>query len=53
VSVIRANARLAKHNIPEPENAGMKQFRPWQRSWKRFPGFDLILIDCPPNLYLL
>ncbi len=51
LSVIRANAQLAKHNIPEPENAGMKQFA-LASFLETIPGFDLILIDCPPNLYL-
>ena len=26
LSVIRANSQLARHNIPEPEHAGMRQF---------------------------
>src|SRR5579862_2096909 len=51
ISVIRANAQLAKHNVPEPENAGMKQFA-LASFLETVPGFDLILVDCPPNLYL-
>src|SRR5262249_48565130 len=51
ISVIRANAQLAKHNVPEPENAGMKQFA-LASFLETVPGFDLILMDCPPNLYL-
>ena len=51
VSVIRANAQLAKHNVPEPENAGMKQFA-LATFLETILNFDLILIDCPPNLYL-
>lgn len=51
ISVIRANAYLAKHNIPEPENAGMNQFA-LASFLETVPGFDLILMDCPPNLYL-
>lgn len=51
LSVIRANTQLARHNIPEPENAGMKQFA-LTTFLETIAGFDLILIDCPPNLYL-
>ena len=51
ISVIRANAQLAKHNVPEPENAGMKQFA-LASFLETVPGFDMILMDCPPNLYL-
>ena len=51
LSVIRANAQLAKHNTPEPEKAGMKQFA-LASFLENVPGFDLILIDCPPNLCL-
>jgi chromosome partitioning protein len=51
ISVIRANAQLAKHNVPEPENAGMRQFA-LTSFLETVPGFDLILMDCPPNLYL-
>lgn len=51
LSVIRANAQLAKHNTPEPEKAGMKQFA-LATFLENVPGFDLILIDCPPNLCL-
>lgn len=50
LSLIRANFHLARHNVPEPERSGMRQF-----SLASFlgaaTGFDLILIDCPPNLY--
>ena len=51
LSVIRANSQLARHNIPEPENAGMRQFA-LASFLEDASGFDLILIDCPPNLYL-
>lgn len=51
ISVIRANAQLARHNVPEPEHVGMKQFA-LATFLETLPGFDLILIDCPPNLYL-
>jgi chromosome partitioning protein len=51
LSVIRANSQLARHNIPEPERAGMRQFA-LASFLESASGFDLILIDCPPNLYL-
>ena len=51
LSVIRANSQLARHNIPEPEHAGMRQFA-LASFLEGASGFDLILIDCPPNLYL-
>src|ERR1022692_4430218 len=51
LSMIRANSQLARHNLPEPENAGMRQFA-LASFLEGASGFDLILIDCPPNLYL-
>src|SRR5262245_8742315 len=51
IAVVRANAQLAKHNVPEPEHAGMKQFA-LASFLETVSSFDLILIDCPPNLYL-
>jgi chromosome partitioning protein len=50
ISVIRANAQLARHNTPQPETGGMKQFA-LSSFLESLPGYDLILIDCPPNLY--
>jgi chromosome partitioning protein len=50
IHLIRANQTLAQHNTPVPENAGLKQFA--LRSFLEDTcGFDLVLIDCPPNLY--
>jgi len=51
LTMIRANTQLAKHNVPQPETAGMKQFA-LASFLESVSGFDLILIDCPPNLYL-
>lgn len=50
LSVVRANQTLAQHNIPQPELLAMKQFilREFIAS---LPTFDIVLIDCPPNLY--
>lgn len=50
LSVIRANSNLARHNVPEPEKSGMRQFS-LTGLLESAKGFDLILIDCPPNLY--
>jgi chromosome partitioning protein len=50
ISVVRANQTLAPHNVPQPERLAMKQFilREFVES---LPNFDVVLIDCPPNLY--
>jgi chromosome partitioning protein len=50
LSIVCANQTLAPYNTPSPELAGFTQFalREFLRS---LPGYDLVLIDCPPNLY--
>lgn len=50
LSVVCANQTLAPFNTPSPERTGLRQYalREFLRS---LAGFDLILIDCPPNLY--
>ena len=50
IYVVRANQTLAPYNVPEPEKYGLKQFvlRDFVRT---LAGFDVTLIDCPPNLY--
>ncbi len=50
ISVIRANAHLAQHNTPQPERTGLKQFA-LATFLETTALFDLVLIDCPPNLY--
>ena len=50
ISAIRANQRLARHNGPEPEAEGLKQFA-LATFLEGVVDYDLILIDCPPNLY--
>jgi chromosome partitioning protein len=51
ISLIPANQNLALHNMPSPELAGLKQ-----QVLRSFLGethrFDVVFIDCPPNLYL-
>jgi chromosome partitioning protein len=51
IALIPANQHLAAHNVPTPEACGLRQFAV-QSLLERQRGFDLTLIDCPPNLYL-
>jgi chromosome partitioning protein len=51
LSVIRANQTLAPHNRPVPEREGLNQFV-LRDALAAVTGFDLVLLDCPPNLYL-
>lgn len=50
IDICRANQHLAKYNHPTPGDAGMGQFalREFIESQQ---GYDVVLIDCPPNLY--
>ncbi|HBE69097.1 MAG TPA: ParA family protein [Planctomycetaceae bacterium] len=50
ITICPANQTLARFNVPEPENTGMSQFA--VRDFvEQQSGFDIVLIDCPPNLY--
>jgi len=50
ISLIPANLHLAVHNLPEPELSGLRQQT--LRSYvDECSGADVILFDCPPNLY--
>ena len=50
IHIVRSNQHLAVHNVPSPEATGLKQFA--LQAWLEMTnGFDLTLIDCPPNLY--
>lgn len=50
ISIVPANQHLAQHNVPRPEMAGMAQFI--LRDFLELRDqFDVVLIDCPPNLY--
>lgn len=53
VGLVRSNYQLARHNIPEPEQSGVKQFamRGFLDELFESLAFDFVLIDCPPNLY--
>ena len=50
ISLVPANQHLAAFNTPQPEHTGMLQYavREFINSTS---GFDIVLIDCPPNLY--
>jgi len=50
VSLVPANQSLAVHNRPEPETAGMQQYA-LRTFLEEVTDFDMLLIDCPPNLY--
>jgi len=50
LDVIRANHHLARFNVPSPEESGLRQFA-LAALLDRLPDYDLVLIDCPPNLY--
>lgn len=50
ISIVPSNQHLAQHNTPRPEVAGMNQYI--LRDFLEANGnFEIILIDCPPNLY--
>jgi chromosome partitioning protein len=50
ISLVPANQCLTEFNVPHPERLGMEQFAIAQ-FLGRVSGFDITLIDCPPNLY--
>jgi len=50
IAIVRSNQHLAAHNTPCPETTGLRQFV-LQMWLEQQEDFDLVLIDCPPNLY--
>jgi chromosome partitioning protein len=50
ISIVLANQHLAKFNTPEPESTGMLQYSV-REFLREAVEFDIVLIDCPPNLY--
>jgi chromosome partitioning protein len=50
ISIVRANQTLARHNTPTPELGGLTQYA-LREFLDVLTGYDLVLIDCPPNLY--
>jgi len=50
ITICPANQTLAPFNVPEPEKTGMMQYTIREFLAEQH-GFDVVLIDCPPNLY--
>ena len=50
IQVLPANQFLAAYNAPSPERAGVMQFA-LRDFLEPLTSFDVVLIDCPPNLY--
>lgn len=50
IAVVPANHLLTEFNVPHPDRLGMEQFAIAQ-FLETLTGFDIVLIDCPPNLY--
>ena len=50
ISLIPASLHLARHNVPLPETTGLLQHA-LRTFVDGLDGFDIILFDCPPNLY--
>ena len=50
IEIVPANLHLAKFNVPEPLETGMRQFA-LSTLVESANSFDIVLIDCPPNLY--
>ncbi len=51
ISIIPTNQHLAQYNMPVPEHQGLRQYA-IRELLDSLTGFDVVLIDCPPNLYL-
>jgi chromosome partitioning protein len=50
IDICPANHLLGKYNTPCPEETGMEQFA-YQQFLDEVSDFNIVLIDCPPNLY--
>ena len=51
IEIVPANLHLSKFNVPEPMKTGMRQFA-LSTLVESAEAFDIVLIDCPPNLFL-
>ena len=52
ILIVPASNDLTDHNTPRPEDAGEQQYALRDLIAEIKIGFDVILIDCPPNLQL-
>lgn len=50
IHICPANQELAQHNTPCPEDSGLSQYT-LREFVDEQSSFDIVLIDCPPNLY--
>ena len=50
ICIAPTNHRLSQFNTPCPETTGMDQFA-MREFIAEQQGYDIVLIDCPPNLY--
>lgn len=50
IDIVPANLHLGKHNVPEPTDTRMSQFA-LATLLETASEYDIVLIDCPPNLY--
>lgn len=51
IAICPANQHLAAFNTPKPESTGMLQHVVREFLSEQAIEFDVVLIDCPPNLY--
>jgi len=51
ISICPANQHLARFNTPAPEATGMFQHVIREFLFEHATNFDMVIIDCPPNLY--
>jgi chromosome partitioning protein len=51
ISICPANQTLAMFNTPQPESTGMQQQIIREFLLEVADEFDIVLLDCPPNLY--
>lgn len=50
IDLCPANQELAPYNTPSPERTGLTQYA-LAEFVASLTGYDIVLIDCPPNLY--
>ena len=51
IDIVLANSHLADHNAPRPELSGDRQYVIRDFLEEYATAYDVVLIDCPPNLY--